>query len=246
MYGQPMNTLLSPAQLWIGQPEELLSTVTQSLQQFMCAQKGCLVCSTCHTIATQQHYAITWLYPERQYTLEQLSSISSTIVFALQEGEHHFFIIQKAESLTPACSNSLLKSIEEPPPGYHFVLLTSRPQELLTTIRSRCMEHTFSSHEQQVPHPLLAYFTASRITTNPLAFLKTLDQSKINEQETVELLDQLLIQWMNNYKKAILENNQKACLHLEHNIQLIKKALAKPPMPGSSALLWKDLFLQMR
>jgi len=40
--------------------------------------------------------------------------------------------------MNPAAANSLLKSLEEPPPANHFALVTSAPQALLPTIRSRC------------------------------------------------------------------------------------------------------------
>jgi len=37
-----------------------------------------------------------------------------------------------------ATANALLKSLEEPPPATVFILVTSRPDALLPTIRSRC------------------------------------------------------------------------------------------------------------
>jgi DNA polymerase-3 subunit delta' len=40
--------------------------------------------------------------------------------------------------MNPSSANSLLKSLEEPPPTTHFALVSSAPQALLPTIRSRC------------------------------------------------------------------------------------------------------------
>ena len=47
-------------------------------------------------------------------------------------------IVDQADELNIAAANALLKSLEEPPPRTLFLLVTSEPGRLLTTIRSRC------------------------------------------------------------------------------------------------------------
>jgi DNA polymerase-3 subunit delta' len=47
-------------------------------------------------------------------------------------------IVDSADDLNPNSANALLKSLEEPPPRTIFLLITSAPGRLLTTIRSRC------------------------------------------------------------------------------------------------------------
>lgn len=52
------------------------------------------------------------------------------------------FVVGHAERLvpqesTPDAANALLKLLEEPPPGAHFLLTTADPQRVLPTIRSR-------------------------------------------------------------------------------------------------------------
>src|SRR5579885_3397719 len=237
----PINSI-PPAQLWIGNHDDLISKTISWLQAVLCQHNGCTICPTCYSIRQQQHHAVVWLYPEKQYTLEQIHIIPQTIVYALEEHQKHFFIIQKADALTPACSNSLLKSIEEPPHGYHFILLTDRPQELLTTIRSRCVEYAEQGQQSVIIHrALFALFTSAQ-TTQPLVILKELESAKINERESVELLDQLLIHWIELSKKALTSNDKKHYTRAQQIINCIKEALRMPPMPGSSNLLWKDLY----
>jgi DNA polymerase-3 subunit delta' len=43
----------------------------------------------------------------------------------------------------PESANALLKTLEEPRPGVHFLLLSERPERLLITIRSRCQRIRF-------------------------------------------------------------------------------------------------------
>lgn len=233
-----------PAQLWFGPHTHLLEKVIEHLQKILCPYSGCLVCSTCHKITQQQHHSILWVSSEKQYTLDDLSGIFSTIVFALDTNEHFFFIIQKADFLTLACANSLLKSIEEPPPGYHFILLAERQEQILPTIRSRCITQSFYTEYEQPLSPLFECFAHIK-QVNPFEFMTLLDQSKISERESIELIDSLLAYWIQQYKAAIqLENSQ-----MEHQaltmLDIFKKAHSLPPMPGSSKIFWKNLYLMI-
>ncbi len=58
-------------------------------------------------------------------------------------GHGKVFIIDEAELLDQVGQNSLLKTLEEPPPQTYFFLITSQPDRLLTTIRSRCQHVRF-------------------------------------------------------------------------------------------------------
>lgn len=59
------------------------------------------------------------------------------------EGRARVFIIRRAEELNPSAANALLKTLEEPHTGTHFILLTSRGDRLLNTIRSRTLPVRF-------------------------------------------------------------------------------------------------------
>jgi DNA polymerase-3 subunit delta' len=60
------------------------------------------------------------------------------------EGAARVFIIEGADQLNEAASNALLKTLEEPHPTSHLILLTPRPASLLPTIRSRCQTIRFA------------------------------------------------------------------------------------------------------
>lgn len=52
-------------------------------------------------------------------------------------GTHRWILVEDAHRLNGASANMLLKTLEEPPPGTHFLLVTHRPDAVLQTIRSR-------------------------------------------------------------------------------------------------------------
>lgn len=54
-----------------------------------------------------------------------------------KQATDQFFIFHQAETLSQEAANALLKLLEEPSPGYHFILLTTEPHLLLPTILSR-------------------------------------------------------------------------------------------------------------
>jgi len=60
------------------------------------------------------------------------------------EAKARFFIVDEAEKMNDAASNALLKTLEEPSSTSHIFLITSRPDSLLPTIRSRCQTLRFA------------------------------------------------------------------------------------------------------
>ncbi len=60
------------------------------------------------------------------------------------EASARFFIVEDADKMNDASSNALLKTLEEPPSTSHIFLITSRPDSLLATIRSRCQTLRFA------------------------------------------------------------------------------------------------------
>lgn len=206
----------------------------------------CSVCIQCRKVQEQQHESILWLMPEKQYAVEDLKVIFSTISFALEPNQHYFFVIQKADLLTTACANALLKSLEEPPAGYHFILLAKRLEFILPTIKSRCLTQTIGNVNQSIAqNALMPYFTTPAFH-DPLAFAKELEASNPNDWESLSLLDELLVYWASQYKKQIIAQNTKAQDQALAMMQHIKTAMLQPPMPGSSKLFWKNLFLQIK
>jgi len=236
---------IPPAQLWIGPHAQLLEKLEQYAQKIFCTSGGCRHCITCRQIQQKQHHALCWLYPEKNYTLDEIAMIPATIAYALNDGELFFFIIQKADFLTATCSNSLLKSLEEPPTGYHFILLAERAEAILPTIRSRCTTQTFHHEQYATSSALFDFFTTTTLF-NPTIFLTALEQSKITERESIELLDSLLNHWMNIFKEAVRTNNLKDMKESDRAVQVLKQAFLQPPMPGSSKLFWKNLYLQLK
>lgn len=80
----------------------------------------------------------------RSILVDLVRDIEREANFRPFEGAARFFIIEDADKLNDSSSNALLKTLEEPPPTSHLILITSRPAALLPTIRSRCQTIHFA------------------------------------------------------------------------------------------------------
>ncbi|HEY3497666.1 MAG TPA: DNA polymerase III subunit [Polyangiaceae bacterium] len=76
--------------------------------------------------------------------------------FPPHEGRALVFIVREADEITVQAANALLKTLEEPHAGTHFILLTSRPSRLLDTIRSRSLPVRFAPLSDSIVAELLA------------------------------------------------------------------------------------------
>ncbi len=82
--------------------------------------------------------------PTRVFHVVQMRAVEREANYRPFEGVARFFIIDEADKLNDASANALLKTLEEPPPTSHLILITSRPAVLLPTIRSRCQAIRFA------------------------------------------------------------------------------------------------------
>ena len=77
--------------------------------------------------------------PSLQIKIEQTRALAAFVNLVSHRGGRRIAIVHPAEDMNAATANSLLKSLEEPPPSVVFLLVSHRPARLLPTIRSRCV-----------------------------------------------------------------------------------------------------------
>lgn len=81
----------------------------------------------------------------KEISVHQIRAIVlANSAFPPHEGRARVFIIRRAEEMSVGAANAVLKTLEEPRQGTHFVLLTARPDRLLPTIRSRTLPVRFA------------------------------------------------------------------------------------------------------
>lgn len=71
-----------------------------------------------------------------QIRIDQVRGLESFIQVGSHRGRR-VILIEPAEAMNEATANALLKSLEEPPAGVHFLLVSHAAERLLPTVRSR-------------------------------------------------------------------------------------------------------------
>ena len=75
---------------------------------------------------------------KRNITVDQIRRMQQRLTVRPTLGSRRVVIIDPADDMEKGAVNALLKSLEEPPRGTYFLLVTHRPGRLLATVRSRC------------------------------------------------------------------------------------------------------------
>jgi len=112
---------------------------------------GCGECTACRKLEHGNHPDLHLLEPDgASIKIEQIRAIQRDLSLRPFEGSRKVCLIEAAETMTVAAANALLKTLEEPPGDTLLILLSSQPQRLLETIRSRCQLLRFSHQPREL------------------------------------------------------------------------------------------------
>lgn len=146
-------------------------------QALTCPEKplvGCGECASCSRVARRNHPDVTWVMPEdeqvrrglagrsdfsatpsRDIRIEQVRKLQERLAFRALEARYKVALLVTAHAMNQPAQNALLKTLEEPPRDTVLILISSAPDKLLPTIRSRCAKAQFG--------PLAPDFIASQV-----------------------------------------------------------------------------------
>ena len=97
-------------------------------------------CASCRRVAAGLHPDLSRVEPEGVQI--RVDRVREALVFGAgrpYESARRVAIVARAEMLGPEAANALLKSLEEPGGHFRWILATTRPEALLSTVRSRCV-----------------------------------------------------------------------------------------------------------
>ncbi len=107
---------------------------------------ACDDCPTCNRIEQGGHSDVRLIGPEGpggQVKAEAVRQVVSESPFRPFEGKTRVYIFKDADRMNPTAANTLLKTLEEPPPWTILVLLTAHEAAMLPTLLSRCQKIRF-------------------------------------------------------------------------------------------------------
>jgi DNA polymerase-3 subunit delta' len=138
-------------------------------------EKSCGECHSCRLMLAGNHPDYHVLSAEKGKSslgIEPIRQLTEILYSHAQQGGAKVVWLPKAEQLTEAAANALLKTLEEPPAHTYFLLGCREPARLLATLRSRCFYWHLASPDEplslqwlnrQIPGNAVDHLTALRL-----------------------------------------------------------------------------------
>lgn len=151
----------------------------QLVKSYFCTKRvganACQSCIDCRRIDSGNHPDVHFVRPEGQsIKKQQVDFLQKEFTYRGVESHKKAYIVHDADLLTASAANSLLKFLEEPTLPTLAILLTTKGQQVLPTIQSRCQHFVFSPLPKQLfsrvleekgHSPTMSHFLASLTTS---------------------------------------------------------------------------------
>lgn len=96
-------------------------------------------------------------------SIEQVREMKKSVMLKTGATVYRIFIVSRAERMSIAAANSLLKLLEEPPPRTILMLTSNSPGLILDTIKSRCQSVRFD----RIPQDIIAGVLQTELSLDP-------------------------------------------------------------------------------
>lgn len=169
----------------------------------MCEQpledKACGQCKSCKLIQADSNPDLLTLYPEEEgkaIKVDQVRELIQKVSLTSHGSGYRVIIISPADALNINASNSLLKTLEEPPANTILILISDNPSKLMPTIRSRTQMVRFDLPKEDQS---LAWLEQQNVENAPLLLKLSagapLAATVMAKDEGLEVRDKLFSNW---------------------------------------------------
>jgi len=138
----------SHAYLFHGPAGSGKAAVARAFASVLLAEGATDPANVAHRIESGVHPDLTWVKPSSSAGI-LVGDVDDAVVLAATrtpfESRRRVFVIERADELNDQAANRMLKTLEEPPPFAHLILLTNRGANVLPTIASRCQHVRFDA-----------------------------------------------------------------------------------------------------
>ena len=165
--------------------------------------RPCEVCAQCVMANESRHMDIIEMDAASHRKIDDIRELIEQTKYAPTAARYKIFIIDEVHMLTKEAFNALLKTLEEPPSYVKFILATTDPLKLPTTVLSRTQHFRFKqiSRYEIVKH--LEFILSKESVSYEREALEILARSGGGSlRDTLTLLDQAIIYSAGNITKS--------------------------------------------
>ncbi len=119
-------------------------------------ERPCCICPSCVDIQESGHPDVVEMDAASNNGVDEARELVEKVKYAPMSGKYKVYIIDEVHMMTTGAFNALLKTIEEPPSFCIFVLATTEPHKIPSTIISRCQRFDFKKLSKKVIQSNLA------------------------------------------------------------------------------------------
>lgn len=98
----------------------------------------CGICDSCRALDAEAHPALIEIDAASQSGVDAMRALLEQLPYAPMMGRTKVVVIDEAHGLSRSAWDSLLKTLEEPPPHVVFIFATTEARKIPATILSRC------------------------------------------------------------------------------------------------------------
>ncbi|MGP1359377.1 DNA polymerase III subunit gamma/tau [Campylobacter sp.] len=161
--------------------------------------KPCEVCPQCIMANESRHMDIIEMDAASHRKIDDIRELIEQTKYAPAMARYKIFIIDEVHMLTKEAFNALLKTLEEPPSYVKFILATTDPLKLPTTVLSRTQHFRFKQISRYSIIKHLEFILSKEGVHYEKDALEILARSGGGSlRDTLTLLDQAIIYGANN------------------------------------------------
>lgn len=121
------------------------TTLSRILAKSFNCEKGitatpCGVCDACVAIDAGRFVDYIEMDAASNRGVDEMAALLEQAVYSPSNARFKVYMIDEVHMLTNHAFNSMLKTLEEPPPHVKFILATTDPQKIPVTVLSRCLQ----------------------------------------------------------------------------------------------------------
>ncbi len=168
----------------------------------------CDQCPSCLSVTDGSSVDVMEIDGASNNSVNDIRDLRERVKYVPSGGRYKAYIIDESHMLSDAAFNALLKTLEEPPPHVVFVLATTAPKKIPSTVLSRCQHLPFRRiSSQEIKERLKKISFAENINVSGPALELIARAADGSLRDSLTILDQL-----SSFSSDITESDVKNLL----------------------------------
>ncbi|MBF0487156.1 MAG: DNA polymerase III subunit gamma/tau [Nitrospirae bacterium] len=172
----------------------------------------CGTCPNCISIRNGSFLDVIEIDGASNNKVEEVRELIEKVKYAPSGAKYKIYIIDEAHMLSNAAFNALLKTLEEPPSHVVFILATTAPKKIITTVLSRCQHLPFKRIAlDKIRQQLSVISLAEGFDITPEALSALAKAADGSMRDSLTLLDQIA-----SFSSSITEDDVSALIGISN------------------------------